>query len=236
MTKNNIDNLGGSSAISSIVNKFGDKLWFQIIIGFWLVIGPILFVANPFISNYLNKQTTEETARERIESHRTAFENSKQAYAVVKKTMNDYLPKIGCDYIFLIEYHNGNENVMTGIQFCRFDMTIQASSKDLSYIPVDKFKDDIVARYDILLSDELGENKLLYYTADDFERVDRYLAYQLTAINAREYAVINLLDKNGKVFGSLLCISDVQNPRGINQTQVLMCAREIETTFNNVRQ
>lgn len=235
MAKSSIEKVGGETAIASVINKFGDKLWFQIIIAFWLVIGPILFVANPFINNYLDKKTSVETNRERIESHRTAFEYSKQAYAVVKKTMNDYLPKIGCDYIFLIEYHNGNENVMTGIQFCRFDMTIQASSKDLSYIPVDKFKDDIVARYDILLSNELAENKLLFYTADDFEKVDRYLAYQLTAINAKEYAVVNLINKNNKVFGSLLCISDKNNKQEINQTQVLMCAREIETTFNNIK-
>ena len=235
MAKSSIEKVGGETAIASVINKFGDKLWFQIIIAFWLVIGPILFVANPFINNYLDKKTSVETNKERIESHRTAFEYSKQAYAVVKKTMNDYLPKIGCDYIFLIEYHNGNENVMTGIQFCRFDMTIQASSKDLSYIPVDKFKDDIVARYDILLSNELAENKLLFYTADDFEKVDRYLAYQLTAINAKEYAVINLINKNNKVFGSLLCISDKNNKQEINQTQVLMCAREIETTFNNIK-
>lgn len=235
MAKSSIEKVGGETAIASVINKFGDKLWFQIIIAFWLVIGPILFVANPFISNYLDKKTSIETNKERIESHRTAFEYSKQAYAVIKKTMNDYLPKIGCDYIFLIEYHNGNENVMTGIQFCRFDMTIQASSKDLSYIPVDKFKDDIVARYDILLSNELAENKLLFYTSDDFEKVDRYLAYQLTAINAKEYAVVNLINKNNKVFGSLLCISDKNNKQEINQTKVLMCAREIETTFNNTK-
>ena len=233
MTKVTNGNIEGSSAVSALINKLGDKLWFQIIIGFWLVIGPVLFIASPFLNQYLNKQSNEETNRERIESHRTAFENSKQAYAVVKKTMNDYLLKVGCDYIFLIEYHNGNENVMTGIQFCRFDMTIQASSKDLSYIPVDKFKDDIVARYDILLSEELNDNKLLFYTAEDFERVDRYLAYQLTSIEAKEYALLNLTDKKGKVFGSLLCISDKNNPRTINQTQVVMCAREIETIFNN---
>ena len=228
-----IESVGGGSAIASIVNKLGDKVWFQIILAAWLTIGPIIFIANPFITNYLNKQTSAQETVDRIESHKTAFENSKQAYAVVKKAMNEYLPTIGCDYMFLIEYHNGNENVMTGIQFCRFDMTIQASSKDLSYIPIDKFKDDIVARYDILLSDELNENKLLFYTQDEFEKVDRYLAYQLSAINAKSYGVINLTDKHGKVFGSLLCISADDNTKIMNKTEIVLCARQIETIFNN---
>lgn len=234
MGKSSIDNVGGGSAISAIVNKFGDKVWFQIILAFWLIIGPILFVANPFISNYLNKQSNAQENVNRIESHKAAYENSKQAYAVVKKVMNEYLPTIGCDYIFLIEYHNGNENVMTGIQFCRFDMTIQASSKDLSYIPVDKFRDDIVARYDILLSDALNENKLLYYTQNEFEHVDRYLAHELKAINANAYGVINLVDKSGKVFGSLLCISADDNTKMMNKAEIVMCARQLETIFNSV--
>lgn len=233
MAKSSIDNIGGTSVIASIVNKFGDKIWFQIIIGFWLIIGPILFVANPFINNYLNKQTSEKETASKIELHKTAFENSKQAYAVVKKTMNNHLPKIGCDYMFLIEYHNGNENVMTGIQFCRFDMTIQVSSLDLSYIPIDKFKDDIVARYDILLSNELNDNKLLYYTANDFEKADRYLAKQLATIGAKSYAIVNLCDRDNKVFGSLLCISQSEDTKDMNMSEILLCAMEIETIFNS---
>ena len=228
-----IESGGSNSAVASVLNKFGDKVWFQIILGFWLVIGPIFFMANPFITNHLNRQSNQSENIERIESHKTAFENSKQAYAVVKKTMNEYLPIIGCDYMFLIEYHNGNENVMTGIQFCRFDMTVQVSSKDLSYIPIDKFKDDIVARYDILLSDDLNENKLLFYTHDEFEKVDRYLAYQLSAINANSYSLVNLVDKRGKVFGSLLCISADENIKQMNTTKILECTREVERIFNN---
>ena len=54
MAKSSIEKVGGETAIASVINKFGDKLWFQIIIAFWLVIGPILFVANPFINNYLD--------------------------------------------------------------------------------------------------------------------------------------------------------------------------------------
>lgn len=230
MTKGSIENMGGGSAISSVVNKFGDKLWFQIIIAFWLIIGPVIFLANPFINSYLNKKAEKET----IENHKDAFENSKQAYALVKKEMNLYLNEVGCDYMFLIEYHNGNENVMTGIQFCRFDMTLQVEAENLPYIDTDKFRDDIVARYDILLSDELSSNRLLYFTSDEFETSDKYLAQQLNYVNAVSYAIINLTDKDDKVFGSLLCISSSKDKVQMNKTEIYSCARVIETIFNGV--
>lgn len=233
MTKSTIEKAGGDSVIASVINKFGDKLWFQIIIAFWLTIGPILFVLNPFISSYLNQSAQKQDEVVRIEGHKDAFENSKQSYALIKKEMNESLDKIGCDYIFLIEFHNGNENVITGIQFCRFDMTLQVSSKDLSYIGVDKFRDDIVARYDILLSDELNSGKLLYYTAEEFEKSDRYLAQQLRSIDAVSYAILNLKDKNNKVFGALMCISSTPEKKIMHKYEIYSCAREIETTFNN---
>lgn len=234
MAKGTIEKVGGDSAIASVINKFGDKLWFQIIIAFWLTIGPILFILNPIINNYLNQHSQKQNEVVRVEGHKDSFENSKQAYALVKKEMNESLDKIGCDYMFLIEFHNGNENVMTGIQFCRFDMTLQVSSKDLSYIGIDKFRDDIVARYDILLSDELNNGKLLYFTAEEFENSDRYLAQQLKAIDAVSYAILNLKDKNNKVFGTIMCVSSTPNKKNMYKSEIYSCAREIETIFNNV--
>ena len=90
--------------------------------------------------------------------------------------MQEYIQLTGSEYIFLLEYHNGSENVMTGVQFCRFDMTLEVPAEKSEYVPIEKFRDDIVARYDILLSEDLGKNKLLYYTQEEFEKVDRYLA------------------------------------------------------------
>lgn len=90
--------------------------------------------------------------------------------------MQEYISLTNSEYIFLIEYHNGSENVMTGVQFCRFDMTLEVPAEKSEYVPIEKFRDDIVARYDILLSEDLGKNKLLYYTQEEFEKVDRYLA------------------------------------------------------------
>lgn len=227
-----------TNIITNAFNKWADKRWFQalvIIIVIYLMAAPVL---GPVINNFVQKHSMSETItttlnerdRESREIHKANFESSRQAYALAKHKMQDYLPLTKSEYIFLIEYHNGSENVMTGIQFCRFDMTIEVSNNSTEYVPIEKFRDDIVARYDLLLSEDLGKNKLLYYKQDEFEDVDRYLSYQLSTVNAKSYAILNLKDRNGKVFGSVLCVST--NDTDINLLNVRELALELEYIFN----
>lgn len=145
--------------------------------------------------------------------------------------MQEYVPLTKSEYIFLIEFHNGSENVMTGIQFCRFDMTLEVAKDNLQYVPIEKFKDDIVARYDILLSDEMTKNKVQYYTQAEFEKIDRYLAYQMTYVNAKAYALVSLKDRDGKIFGALLCISN--NNEDMDLLAVRELAINLEDVFTN---
>lgn len=227
-----------TNIITNAFNKWADKRWFQalvIIVVIYLMAAPVL---GPVINNLVSKQSMSETItttlnerdKESRRIHKLNFESSRQAYALAKHRMQDYLPLTKSEYIFLIEYHNGSENVMTGIQFCRFDMTIEVSDNTTEYVPIEKFRDDIVARYDLLLSEELGKNKLLYYRQNEFKDVDKYLSYQLSTINAKSYAVLNLKDRDGKVFGSVLCVST--NDTEINLLNVRELALELEDIFN----
>lgn len=227
-----------TNIITNAFNKWADKRWFQVlivVIVVYLMLAPIL---SPVVNNFIQKQSMSETITTTLDErdmesrrvHKLNFESSRQAYALAKHRMQDYLQKTESEYIFLIEYHNGSENVMTGIQFCRFDMTIEVSNSDNGYVPIEKFRDDIVARYDLLLSEELGKNKLLYYKQDEFKSVDKYLTYQLSTINAKSYAIINLKDRDGKVFGSIICISVDNNH--INLLRVHDLATELEDIFN----
>ena len=227
-----------TNIITAAFNKWADKKWFQvlfIVVLVYLLAAPVI---GPVISNAFQKETVSESisttldTREEAarEAHKVNFEASRQAYALAKREMEDFLEPTKSEYIFLLEFHNGAENVMTGIQFCRFDMTIEVSSGNHAYVPVEKFKDDIVARYDILLSEELGRNKILYYTSKDFDRIDKYLTYQLSYVDAKSYAILNLKDKDDKVFGSILCIST--DDEEIDLLSVRELAIELEDIFN----
>lgn len=229
---------GISSIITSAFNKWADKLWFQIlaiVVVIYLLAAPIL---SPVINSYTNRQSMSETLTEALDTrdasikdaHRRSFVESREAYALAKHKMLEYLNLTGAEYIFLIEYHNGNENVFTGIQFCRFDITIEVSENTAAYIPLEKFKDDIVVRYDILLSEDLNSGKLVYYNQDEFERVDKYLAYQLQTVNAQSYAALNLEDKDGMVFGTILCIAT--DKEKMNLLAIHELAHILEDIFN----
>lgn len=223
--------------IAEMFESWKEKVWFQVlavVVVVYLLVMPALA---PMMYNSINRQNTSVAVEETMtrieddakEAHRKAYEFSQQTYAIAKSAMRNYLNVTKCDYIFLIEYHNGNENPVTGIQFCRFDVTLEVTSENARFVPVEKFKDDIVARYDILLSDELSKNLVCIYSKDEFHKIDRYLEYQLNTIGAEAYAITNLR-YNGKVYASLLFVSCDPN---IERAAIYECANDMNSIFTS---
>jgi len=223
--------------IKSAFEKWADKKWFQILMAvviMYLLAAPI---AGPLIYQYINKQNTSEAVvkslderdRQVKEAHKIEFERSKQTYAAVKSVMRNYLENTSSDYIFLFEYHNGMENVMSGIQFCHFDMTLEVLNDGLSYIPNDKFKNEYVARYDILLDPDFESSaKAFYYRTEDLKYVDRYLLQCINYIECKSCVLINICNDKGVIIGTLLFASLDEN---IKITEVYNCQREVEKAF-----
>ena len=222
--------------LTTMLNKWGDKWWFKaslIAIIIYFISAPIIttIITNSYQSQNISQSITntlDDRDADATRRHRANFEASRQAYALAKHTMEEYVPLTKSEYIFLLEFHNGTENVMTGIQFCRFDMTLEVAAENMQYVPIEKFKDDIVARYDILLSDKMASNKVQYYTQAEFEKVDRYLAYQMTYVDAKSYALVSLKNHDGKIFGALLCISSDSTDMD------LLAVRELAVTLEDV--
>ena len=226
-----------SDFLSQLLLKWGDNLWFKIL----SVILLVYFISIPILTPIISYKYQQENISQSISStlddrdanknkqHKSDFESSRQAYALAKHTMAKFLPLVHAEYIFLLEFHNGSENVMTGVQFCRFDITLEIIDESVQYISLEKFKDDIVARYDILLSDELSTNKIMYYTKDEFTKIDRYLAQHMQYINAEEYALVSLKDKDGKIFGALMCVSN--NDNSLNLLEIRELSMELQDIF-----
>ena len=223
----------------SALEKWGDKVWFQmftVLFFIYIIVTPIL---GPVIYNYINKSNTSETIITTLddrdnnekEKHKDDFERSKQHYAIAKQTLKRYLEPTCCEYIFYIEYHNGVENVISGIQFCRFDVTLEVTADHMPFVQLDKFKDDIVARYDLLLSEDISNTTdVFYFNMDELRVADRYLQQQISSINAESIAFINVQNESGSICGTLMFVSMDEN---INCTQVYKCRREIENIFKN---
>ena len=223
--------------IAKAFDNWADKTWFQVLAVILIVYLMVAPIVGPIIYSTINKQNTseavvqslEERDRATKEEHKAEFEKSKQTYAAVKTVMKDYLDPTSCDYIFLFEYHNGMENVMSGIQFCHFDMTLEVLKDGLAYIPNDKFRDEYVARYDILLDPEFENSaKAFYYRTEDLKNVDRYLLQCINYIECKSCVLINITNESGVIIGTLLFASLDEN---INITEVYKCQREVEKAF-----
>lgn len=223
--------------ISKAFESWADKTWFQVLAVILIVYLMIAPVVGPIIYNYINKQNTsaavveslEERDRLAKEEHRLDFEKAKQTYGVVKGIMKHYLELSSSDYIFLVEYHNGMENVMSGIQFCHFDMTLEVFRDGLQYIPSEKYRNEFVARYDILLNEEFESSaKAFYYKTEELKEVDRYLMQCINYIECKSCVLINITNEKGTIIGTLLFASLDEN---INVTEVYKCQREIEKAF-----
>ena len=70
--------------------------------------------------------------------------------------------------------------------------------------------------------------KVYVYTKDNFDDIDKYLSYQLKSIEAESFSIVNLRDKNGKVFGSLISISKNEH---IDRAEMVICAKKVENVF-----
>lgn len=224
--------------ISKAFDKWAEKKWFQAIVAILIIYLMAAPIAGPIIYNQINKENTkesvvagiEEQKREEAIRHQKDFEKSKQAYATAKTVLKNGLDETGSDYIFLIEYHNGVDNIVTGIQFCRFDLTLEAVRGELPYIDHSKFKDDIVARYDILLSEEVQTaKKAFYFSVNDLRSIDRYLETHIISIGGKAISLINLTDEYGVIWGTLLFVS-VYDDKFITE-DIYHVRREIETIF-----
>ena len=61
----------------------------------------------------------------------------------------------------------------------------------LQYIPSDKYRNEFVARYDILLNEEFeSSTKAFYYTIEDLKQVDRYLLQGINYIECKSCVLI----------------------------------------------
>lgn len=225
--------------ISKAFDHWADKVWFQVIAVIFVIYLMSAPVVGPVIYNYINKSNTAEAVTNTLderdmllkEKHRIDFEKSKSLYATSKNILKAELDRTRTDYILFIEYHNGIENISTGIQFCRFDITLEVLRDSVEYINLEKYRDDIVARYDILLSEEFETfDQAKYYTIDDLYHIDRYFEMQMRAFGAKSCAIVNVENKERVVCGTLLFISmDLD----IDMEGVYKCRREIEQIFRS---
>ena len=167
---------------------------------------------------------------EQVEYHQQQYLASRDMYSSVKQILKAQRPVIGADYILFLEYHNGSENIATGYQFCKFDVTIEVLSDSVPYIVIDDFRDENLYKYDILLSDQVAKSKISSFSLEEIHSIDRNLHYMLNPNEHTQYIVFYNLEYRGMVAGTLMFMF---KDKDIDYRSVTNCAHDVETLINN---
>ena len=120
-----------------------------------LMIGGLLFGFGYIVDYKINQlvpPTIEKSIDESYEkmelSHQEMLIHSEDVYAEVKQKLRTTQKDLGCQYIYLIEYHNGSQNMATSFPFRKFDVTMDICESGAPYINTSVFKDEHITKYD----------------------------------------------------------------------------------------
>lgn len=193
-----------------------------------LLVAIIIISMSGLQNNLLERigEQNQENSMELIEEHQELYLASRDMYAQVKRVMRGERPVTGADYILFLEYHNGSENIATGYQFCKFDVTIEELSDTVPYIQIDDFKDENLYKYDILLSDRVTKSKMSSFSLQEIAGLDRNLMYTLHPNEHTQHIVFYNINHKNMCAGTLMFM--YKNESRIDYGAIATCGADIE--------
>lgn len=217
-----------------LVKEHGKKAVFTII-----VIGLILFGVGYIVDKKL-KQVIPESVEESVENsmeksieqqdmiHYDKLVESQDIYHVAKQKLRSTMRETGCQYIYLVEYHNGSSNIATSFPFRKFDVTMDIYEEGVPYINTTSLKDEHVTKYDIFDNSEFTKQQFDYCTFEEFKKVD-FKLYHLAEGNKNiKWVYTYNLYYNDILMGAVLALSYKE----LDIKKFVNCMHELETIFN----
>lgn len=173
------------------------------------------------------ENTIESYDSYKKENHLIEYFNSQNFYLGVKSMLKNHRDHIGCDYILFVDYHNGSENAITKIQFCKFDVTMEIRNPKLTYFNDVKFTDESIYNYDILFTKEQNANKLNVYDVPELKEKDLHFYHLVTSYlpNAQKVVTSDIKYNNDEVGMLIFIFSEDQD---IKPIEIINCTSIIE--------
>lgn len=199
-----------------------------------LLIGGLLFGVG-YVVDYKINQLVPQTVEQSIDAnyekmeitHQEMLIHSEDVYAEVKQKLRTAQKDLGCQYIYLIEYHNGSSNIATSFPFRKFDVTMDICESGVPYINTSVFKDEHITKYDIFDNPDYTKQQFMMCPMDEFKKVD-YKLYQSAEHNKNiKWVYTYNLYYKGQLLGAILILSYDR----INLKVFVNHMHELETIF-----
>jgi hypothetical protein len=213
-----------------LIKRYGLKTVLTIFLigGFLFAIGYVIDVKINQIVPQTVEQSIDESYEKKELNHQEMLIHSNDMYSEVKQKLRTTLKDLGCQYIYLIEYHNGSENIATSIPFRKFDVTIDICESGVPYINTSIFKDEHITKYDIFDNPDFTKQQFMMCSINDFKNVD-YKLYQNTEHNKKiKWVYTYNLYYKCQLLGAILILSYDK----IDLKLFVNHMHELETIFN----
>lgn len=173
----------------------------------------------------------ESSKIEQFEEHRDLWIESRELYGKLKTLLKEERPLTGADQILFIEYHNGSENIATGYQFCKFDVSMSVRSDTTPAIYLEDFRDENIWKWDVLLNDKLTHQKISTFLVDDLRSIDEDIDDKFRPNQNIECVVFYNIMCNNVCAGTLMFI--YKSFELIDYGAVVSCGTNMENIINS---
>ena len=193
--------------ILHLEKKYG---FFSIVKGLLLILlggYVVFFTLNP---EYLLERITQVHEEQRDKWVKSRLSADTDIRLILSKVMN----KTNADRAWLIEFHNGNKNLTTGMPFLFGSMRIEEVRDSVMNVDED-YADFSLSKYKLV--SEVIDNGYFYGSIEDVKNIDKRLYYKFKANDLNEIALLTIYDgeKPAGIIGLSFC-----NKKNMDKLQV----------------
>lgn len=189
--------MGWLQKMLNLQNKYG---FFSIVKGLFL-----LFLAGYVVFFALNpKYLLERVTTIQTEQHDNLVRSRLAADSDIRLILSKTMHNTNADRAWLIEFHNGNKNLTTGLPFLFGSMRIEETQDSIPNVDED-YADFSLSKYKLIAKvlDEGG----FYGNIKDVQSVDKRLYYKFQSNDINEIALLTIYneDKPAGIVGLSFC-------------------------------
>ena len=173
--------------------------------------------------------TIKEHEQTKSEIHKRRYKERIKVAPQINNILASYIDRINTDHIFIGEYHNGEENIATGIPFCKFSMTAEYFTPGHESF-INRYTNENITKYNIL--PYLLNNHMVKYSVEELRSLDYYLYLQLYSFGVKSIVLCSMSDDENFPMGLIGCV--LYEDRDINTFELISCKDEIKKILINI--
>lgn len=190
----------GMGWLQKMLNLQNKYVFFSIVKGLFL-----LFLAGYVVFFALNpKYLLERVTTIQTEQHDNLVRSRLAADSDIRLILSKTMHNTNADRAWLIEFHNGNKNLTTGLPFLFGSMRIEETQDSIPNVDED-YADFSLSKYKLIA--KVLDEGFFYGNIKDVQSVDKRLYYKFQSNDINEIALLTIYneDKPAGIVGLSFC-------------------------------